>query len=581
MKRTHLILFLTGVLGLYGFSGICQEAHGYTDIRDGSPINISVDIDEQTGNVSKQLLLHHFLFFPPAVGESLDAEESFRIAAILQGEYANWSDFAKLIHLVPLAEEQRNDPKVTNAIKSWATKHRAMTTVVANTDAVVISEVGARGTPLMHVSLYHLNGELWKFDTEDPRNPIWKRKFFQLMDTYFGEHFKLNEVQDWLTWLENMKKVLPVNLFNHYFELGQDRLRKGNQGIDYRALPICEAPPLLSNQQDSQRIDIAIRAFQGAIREKPNEPEAHNYLGTSYYRKRDYSNALPSFQNAMNLNPTEPTYLHNLVMAFCKQGEAQKAIETLDRWLEQHPDDQRAREIRKHLVGGREVGLLGTTTLPLFVAGLGTLIYTEITPRTPRENADDEFQQIVSTGESTPLAPESPEFETLRIHWGDYQKLNRRAAMLDVTGVNLMVNSIPFWLDGLNWKSPFGKRGMSLAYGAKGVAFSVAALIYAGKANDAEKDANDPNTPYLKPHFHGRHQQADETRRMLWFNAGIDAATVIGLLVFYNPNDEASGCCQGENRQASNRSVLPLDIDVRSDGRHNREILVSFHKSFK
>ena len=426
--KPQLILFLTGILGLYGFFfGSCQETLGYTDIRSGANINIYVDIDAQTGNASRQILLLHFLFFPSGAPESLDDEESFKTAAVIQSEYAGWTvdttNFAKLIHFVPLAAEQLNNPEVTRKIKEWATKNSAITTVVANTDIVVTREVGARGTPLMRISIYTLEGKVWKSDTADPREPeespeTWKEKLFKLMDDYFWQYFKIDEVQDWVTWLGNMKRVLPQrDLFTRYLELGKDRLKKGNQGGDYRELPICEVPPPLS-EQDSKRIDMAIRAFQGAIKEKPNEAEAYNYLGTSYYRKRDYENALPNFQNAVNLDDTEPTYLHNLVMAYLKIGKTQEARATLERWLKQHPEDGGAKEIRKHIPGvkgGGDEPYLWLAALTLSGAAVLDFGYTEVYPRTPPENAADELTRAKSI--SPPLAP--GEFEKQRTNWGN------------------------------------------------------------------------------------------------------------------------------------------------------------------
>jgi tetratricopeptide (TPR) repeat protein len=569
------------------FLGICQEAQGYTDIRDGTRINIYVDIDERTGNVSKQILLHHFLFFPTEMGESLDSEESFQTAAVIQSESADWSDFVKLIHFVPLAGDQMKDPKIQSAIKDWATKNGIITTVVANTDKVRLSEVGVKGTPLMHISLYDLKGKVREFDTADPRNPedspeAWKEKLFKLMGAYFDDHFRDDEVQDWVTWLRNMKKVLMQrNLFDRYLELGKDRLRKGNQGIDYRELPICEVPPPLSNE-DSKRIDVAIEAFQGTIEEKPeektNEAEARNYLGNSYYRKRDYKNALSNFQEAVNLKGTEQTYLHNLVMAYWKLGNIQQAKATIERWLERHPDDERAKKIRKRLVGGTEVPPW-IAALLLSGAALSDFGYTEVYPRTPHENASSALtsaQQISPEGATTSLS--LAELQRQRNHWGDYQKFNRRATMLSLTAGNLLLNSVPFWLDALNRKSPMDKKGMSIAYGAKGAAFLAVALVYGRKAENAETDENDAKKSDLRQHFYGRRQQANETKRMLFYNAGIDAVTVIGLLLFYDPNDEAPG--QGKSPQASNRFAPHLGFNVRSDGQNNREILVFVQKTF-
>jgi len=566
---SHRTIFLmVGVLFLCSsFSSVCRPALGYTDIRTDTDTNIYRDIDKTTGKVEKQILIHFFPFYPSDGFESLESLESstsFKAAASIQQDYdSKWSDFAKLVHIVPLSEDHLKDEKTKNLIKKWADKNKASTVLTLAEDPIVREEVVPIGTPLIHVSLYDPDGREWRSTSADPRGRTWKHEVFRLMEDYFIQNYQIDEFQDWISWMDNMKKISPVLLFERYFDLGKDRLKRGNQRRDYREPPICAVPPLLSNQ-DSDLIKTAISAFEHAIEEKRNEAEAYNYLGTAHYRKRDYENALSNLKIAVNLDDSEPVYKHNLAMAHLKLGNIQEAKVTLEICL---PGDERAKEIWKHIDGP-------SPFVPPLLAAVSTLSGTGVfVYRLRYKSASDELAKAEEISPSEEIKElTTTDFEKQMDHWGNYKRYKRRSRMLDITSANLITNSIPFWLDGLDIRSP-GKGKIMLLYGAKTLAFSVTALVWYRKGEDAKEDGEAETELDMRQYHFGRHQEANETMKMLLVNAGIDLLTWFGLLRYYEPENEVS--ISGDARLPHSFlpysfAGLPIGLSIRSNGNGRR-----------
>lgn len=54
-------------------------------------------------------------------------------------------------------------------------------------------------------------------------------------------------------------------------------------------------------------------------------------LGSSYYKKEEYSSAITRFEKAVILNPTSVNYLRDLAVSYAKNGNIEKAKETLEK----------------------------------------------------------------------------------------------------------------------------------------------------------------------------------------------------------------------------------------------------------
>jgi Flp pilus assembly protein TadD len=52
---------------------------------------------------------------------------------------------------------------------------------------------------------------------------------------------------------------------------------------------------------DRRDYEGAIRAFEAALKERPDDPRIHYYLGYAYYKNRDFEDARASFEEAYRL----------------------------------------------------------------------------------------------------------------------------------------------------------------------------------------------------------------------------------------------------------------------------------------
>jgi len=559
-----------------GWSGICQEPPVYTDVRDNTIVELGPVVTD--GQAIRQVIIHHFLYFPPELLGNVEDEASFRLGAGLQEEAKQWSGFAKLVHIVPMSSSQQEDAGLMRAIQRWAEAYEAIVVVVEYTDPAVLSEVGDKGTPLLHMAIHHLNGVQSRAETADPRQSGWKQQLFQMMEVYFEERFRIDDAQDWVAWLDNMKRVLPINLSTHYFRLGQERLKRGNQGRGYRELFnffwTDHTPPVLAGQAVKD-IAIAAEALERSIAEEPNQSEALNSLGIAYYRQRDYADALPRFQQAVSRdNADDPAYVHNLAIVYLKLGDKTRALRTLDDWLLTFPDDATGWRIRRSASSGD-----APVWIPVILftgAALADIGYTEITPKTPHENARD----ALALAQSVSNNPDSNAFESQRGNWGDYQRYHTRDRMLNWTAGNLFFDALPFWLDGLNWNPPTGKTATTFLYTLKALAFLGGSLYFNEQAKDAQADEASAESLDLQLHFHGQYEEAKELKQMFWVNAGIDAVAVLSLILFFHPDDGLPQPVQSRTLEGYNQTAPRFSLNTRSQGGSEREVLLLVRQPF-
>ena len=81
----------------------------------------------------------------------------------------------------------------------------------------------------------------------------------------------------------------------------------------------------------------------------PNRPEVNVTLGWVYYKKGLASLALPALREAVDKDPSNPTYQYHLGLAYAKTGARQKAKEALQRALAIKADFSGAEEAKKVL----------------------------------------------------------------------------------------------------------------------------------------------------------------------------------------------------------------------------------------
>ena len=101
--------------------------------------------------------------------------------------------------------------------------------------------------------------------------------------------------------------------------------------------------------EDGGNLDLALQLAQNAKSRLPNRPEVNDTLGWVYYKKDLATLALPALREAVDKDPSNPTYQYHLGLAYAKTGDRQKAKEALQRALAIKADFSGAEDAKKVL----------------------------------------------------------------------------------------------------------------------------------------------------------------------------------------------------------------------------------------
>lgn len=104
---------------------------------------------------------------------------------------------------------------------------------------------------------------------------------------------------------------------------------------------------------DMGRFDAAIPWYEEALALDPTDVLVSTDLGTSYLYVGNVSKALEQYQKSLKIDPDHPQTLQNLGIAYFTTGEYQKAIDVWERLLKAHPDYPNAADVRNQLQTAR------------------------------------------------------------------------------------------------------------------------------------------------------------------------------------------------------------------------------------
>ena len=94
-----------------------------------------------------------------------------------------------------------------------------------------------------------------------------------------------------------------------------------------------------------ENLDVAERWAETAIDLVPTHAGVHDTLGMVYYRRQRYREALQRFQQSVELAPHNAVYRYHLAMVYAKNGEVERARESLRLALDRNPDHTDARQL--------------------------------------------------------------------------------------------------------------------------------------------------------------------------------------------------------------------------------------------
>jgi tetratricopeptide (TPR) repeat protein len=87
-----------------------------------------------------------------------------------------------------------------------------------------------------------------------------------------------------------------------------------------------------------QQLDQALKAYQQAVKLKPDYHEAVNNIGTIYYTKKSYRRAIGQYRKAIALAPEQASIHSNLGMAYFARNQMQLAVDEFRTALKLDPE---------------------------------------------------------------------------------------------------------------------------------------------------------------------------------------------------------------------------------------------------
>ena len=122
-----------------------------------------------------------------------------------------------------------------------------------------------------------------------------------------------------------------------------------------KALAVDSGAPVAANNlawltaEQGGNLDVALQLAQAAKSRMPNSPEVDDTLGWVYYKKGLNTLAIGSFQASIEKDSKNPLYHYHLGLAYAKNGDKDKARDSLKQALSLNPKFDGAVEAQKTL----------------------------------------------------------------------------------------------------------------------------------------------------------------------------------------------------------------------------------------
>ncbi len=122
-----------------------------------------------------------------------------------------------------------------------------------------------------------------------------------------------------------------------------------------KALAVDSGAPVAANNlawltaEEGGNLDVALQLAQAAKSRMPNSPEVDDTLGWVYYKKGLNTLAIGSFQASIEKDSKNPLYHYHLGLAYAKNGDKDKARDSLKLALSLNPKFDGAAEAQKTL----------------------------------------------------------------------------------------------------------------------------------------------------------------------------------------------------------------------------------------
>ena len=196
---------------------------------------------------------------------------------------------------------------------------------------ILLGGTGVRAQPQSEPSRQAIADSLRSYRQklhESPKNPALLNRigYFLLLQ---------NRTDSADVWLQLSRKIDPNNPETYYL-IGRSYYQKGKLGI----IPIEKLLALLKQDFQSK----AIRNFEKAVSLRPDFPEAYYYLGRAHLKKEGtahFQQAVQTFQKLLEMHPGFRDTKFQLAIAFHDLKQYDRALQTLNEYYNEHPDDGR------------------------------------------------------------------------------------------------------------------------------------------------------------------------------------------------------------------------------------------------
>jgi tetratricopeptide (TPR) repeat protein len=229
------------------------------------------------------------------------------------------------------APEQRDQQKDTTKPAENAASPSAQKLGVTNTGAT------DRAQSYYHFGLAHMYEELAAMSgrseyanraIEEYRQAIQNDPQSDYLNAGIAElYFKTGRIRDAVMESQEVIKRDPANL----------EARKLLGRIYLRSL----GDPQGGGSQSQEMLNLAIQQFTEIVKLEPNNPDNHLLLGRLYILNKDLLRAEEEFKAARGVDPTSEEAVSNLAYLYNEEGDAKKAIATLNSL----PEEQRSAKL--------------------------------------------------------------------------------------------------------------------------------------------------------------------------------------------------------------------------------------------
>ncbi len=107
----------------------------------------------------------------------------------------------------------------------------------------------------------------------------------------------------------------------------------------HRAIELVKKGKEINNNptKRNEYLDKGMQHFKNAIQLYPEYSDAHGELGLAYYRKKDYKNALASYEKSLAINPNKHSVYSNMGIIYFESQNYAKAKEVYQKAVEINP----------------------------------------------------------------------------------------------------------------------------------------------------------------------------------------------------------------------------------------------------